>query len=146
MNDELRKRRDETFEMLVVKGYEYARVVTTLSDRYGVAESTIRSDINAIGDWLPKLSILDGAGPGRLRELQKNRQRLHQMATEARTDKDPHLELKIRRSIDSAVETEVELAQSLGEMDEEPDQVEVSGKGFSVTYGEDESGEQETDT
>lgn len=141
MNEDLRKRRDETFEMLVVKGYDYSRVVTTLADRYGVAESTLRSDINAIGEWLPKLSILDGAGPGRLRELQKNRQRMHQMATEARSAEDPHLELKIRRSIDSAVETEVELAQSLGEMDEEPDEIEVSGDGFAVAYGSSEGDE-----
>jgi hypothetical protein len=42
------------------------------------------------------------------------------MATEARQDDDRHLELKIRRQIDTAVETEVELAQSLGEMNEEP--------------------------
>jgi len=127
MNEDLRKRRDETFEMLVVKGYDYRRVVDTLADRYDVAPGTIKADINRMGDWLPRLAYYDDdSGAGRLRELRKSRQRLHQMATEARQgDGDPHLELKIRRQIDSSVKTEIELAQSLGSMNREPEEREL---------------------
>jgi hypothetical protein len=129
MQEHLRKRRDETFEMLVVKGYDYARVVTTLADRYDVAESTIKSDINRMSDWLPHLSHYDDDnGQGKLRELQKNRQRLHQLATEARQDDERLEELKIRRRIDKSVSLEVDLAQSLGEMHEEPDKKELTGE------------------
>jgi len=127
MKEELRKRRDETFEMLVVKGYDYSRVVTTLAERYDVTPSTIKTDINRMSDWLPRLSHYDADnGQGKLRELQKNRQRLHQLATEARQDDDRLEELKIRRHIDKSVQTEVELAQSLGEMHEEPDEHELA--------------------
>jgi len=128
MQEGLRKRRDETFEMLVVKGYDYRRVVDTLAERYEVTPSTIRTDINRMGDWLPRLAWYDDDdGTARLRELRKNRQRMHQMATEARQDGDVELELKIRRNIGTAVETEVELAQSLGQMNEEPEELEVDG-------------------
>jgi len=128
MQEGLRKRRDETFEMLVVKGYDYRRVVDTLAERYEVTASTIKTDINRMGDWLPRLAWYDDDdGTARLRELRKNRQRMHQMATEARQDGDVELELKIRRNIGTAVETEVELAQSLGQMNEEPEELEVDG-------------------
>jgi hypothetical protein len=128
MREELQKRRDETFEMLVIKGYDYRRVTDTLAERYDVATKTIESDINRMNEWLPRLAWYDDDdGAGRLRELHKNRQRMHQMATEARKDGDVNLELKIRRQIDSAVETEVELAQSLGAMNETSDEIEHTG-------------------
>lgn len=135
MKQELRKRRDETFEMLVVKGYDYRRVVDTLAERYDVSPETIKTDINRMDDWLPRLTFYDDDdGAGRLRELKKNRQRMHQMATEARQDDDLRLELKIRRNIGTAVETEVEVAQSLGELPEEPDKHEHTGEdGAAVT-------------
>jgi hypothetical protein len=130
MQQELRKRRDETFEMLVVKGYDYRRVVDTLADRYDVATGTIEADISRMSDWLPQLSHYDDdSGAGRLRELHKNRQRMHQMATEARQDEARMEELKIRRQIDSSVSTEVELAQSLGHVEKQPEEhdLDVSG-------------------
>jgi len=143
MQEELRKRRDETFEMLVVKGYDYSRVVTTLADRYDVVPSTIETDINRMSDWLPHLSHYDDDnGQGKLRELQKNRQRLHQLATEARQDGERLEELKIRRHIDKSVETETELAQSRGAMHEEPDEVQVDG---DMSVVEMLSGEQDDD-
>jgi hypothetical protein len=51
------------------------------------------------------------------------------MATEARQEDDRMQELKIRRQIDSSVSTEVELAQSLGHVEKEPEEhdVDVSG-------------------
>jgi len=138
MQEELRKRRDETFEMLVVKGYDYRRVVNTLADRYDVAPGTIKSDINRMDDWLPRLAWYDDDdGQARLRELRKNRQRMHQMATEARQDDDTELELKIRRNIGKAVETEVELSQSLGQMNETADKVEVDGIEIVADFEED---------
>lgn len=138
MKEELRKRRDETFEMLVVKGFDYSRVVSTLAARYDVAESTIRSDISRMDDWLPRLSFFDDDdGEGRLRELRMNRQRLHQMATEARKNDDLETELSIRRTIDTAVETEVSLAQSLGQMTETAEQVEITELDVVADFGDD---------
>jgi len=139
MQEDLRKRRDETFEMLVIKGYDYRRVVDTLAERYDVAPGTIKSDINRMDDWLPRLVHYDDDnGSGRLRELHKNRQRLHQLATEARQENDRHLELKIRRQIDSAVETEVELAQSLGQMNETAEELELTGLDVVADFTDDE--------
>jgi len=136
MQEDLQKRRDETFEMLVVKGYDYRRVVDTLAERYDVAPGTVKSDINRMDDWLPRLAWFDDDdGAGRLRELRKNRQRMHQMATEARKSDDVELELKIRRNIGTAVETEVELAQSLGTMNREPDEHELDIP-VTESYGE----------
>lgn len=123
MQESLRKRRRETFEMLVVKGYDYSRVCETLAGRYDVAESTIRTDINRMGDWIDKLAHFDDdRGIGRLLELQDNRQRLHQMATEARQADDLDQELRVRKTIDKSLMTEVELAQSLGQMAREPEE------------------------
>ena len=128
MREELRKRRRETWEMLVVKGYDYRRVVNTLADRYDVAPGTIESDIHRIPDWIGKLAHYDDdKGLSRLMELRQNRQRLHQMATEARQEDDTALELKIRRRIDKAIETDIDLSQSLGKTYEEPDKHELSG-------------------
>jgi len=128
MREELRKRRRETWEMLIVKGYDYRRVVDTLADRYGVATGTIEADIYRLPDWIDKLAYYDDDhGAARLMELRDNRQRLHQMATEARKDEDIPLELKIRRRIDKALETDIELSQSLGETYQEPDKLELGG-------------------
>ena len=129
MKEDLRQRRDETFEMLVIKGYEYRRVVDTLAERYDVAPSTIETDIGRMSDWLPRLAYYDDdSGAGRIIELKKNRQRLHQMATEARSEGDTALELKIRRRIDKAIEADIRLSQSLGLTNEEPDRHEVEGE------------------
>lgn len=128
MRKELRKRRRETWEMLVVKGYDYRQVVNTLADRYNVAPGTIESDIHRLPDWIGKLALFDDdKGQSRMMELWHNRQRLHQMATEARQEDDTALELKIRRRIDKAIETDIELSQSLGMTYEEPDKHELSG-------------------
>lgn len=120
MQEHLRKRRRETWEMLIVKGYDYRRVCDTLADRYDVVPKTIEKDIQRMDDWLPRLIHYDDDdGTSRLLELQANRQRLHQMATEARQDNERMDELKVRRHIDQNISTEVELAQSLGAMNRE---------------------------
>jgi len=124
MQESLRKRRRETWNLLVVKGYDYSRVVETIAGKYEVAPSTVRSDIRRMPDWVGKLAILDDDhGQSRLLELRKNRQRKWQMATEARQEDDLELERKIRDSIDKAIETDINLSQSLGETNEEPDEV-----------------------
>lgn len=126
MDDELRKRREETWEMLIVKGYEYSRVVSTLADRYDCDEQAIKSDIRRMDKWINKLDrFTDTDATSRLKEIRRNRQRLHQMATEARSQEDIGLELSIRRRIDKAVELDVELSQSVGKTDREADKLEV---------------------
>lgn len=117
--------------MLVVKGYDYRRVVDTLAERYDVATGTIEADIHRLPEWIDKLAIYDDDdGHSRLMELRENRQRLHQMATEARKEEDLALELKVRRRVDKAIETDIELSQSLGLTNEEPQSLEVEGPMF----------------
>lgn len=137
MKEELRERREETWNLLVVNGMDYSKVVERLSEKYGVAESTISTDINRMDDWLPKLDrVSQKSGHSRLKELRQNRQRLQQMALEARQDGDLEKELQIRRQIDKAIERDVSLAQSLGLTIEEPEKHEHSagedGAPFSV--------------
>jgi hypothetical protein len=137
MKEELLQRRRKTWELLVVKGYDYGDVVTQLAAEFDCAESTLRSDIRRMPEWIDKLAHFDDdSGTGRLLELRENRQRYHQLATEARTDEDlssaerRKQELRFRRQIDKAIEMDIELSQSVGETHEEPDKHEVSGDGI----------------
>lgn len=135
MRDDLRQRREDTWEMLVVQGFSYTRVVNRLAEKYNVSEGAIKSDIHRIDDWLPDLNeVSQKSGVSRLRELRQNRQRLQQMALEAREAGNTDEELAIRRQIDKAVQTDVELSQSLGLTDREPDQVEHSGAVTQLTH------------
>lgn len=112
--------------MLIVKGYDYRRVVDTLADRYGVAPATIETDIHRMDDWLPRLTFYDDDdGLSRILELQVNRQRLQKMATEARKEGKPRLELKIRNRIERSVELEIEVSQSLGRLVKAPEKIEA---------------------
>lgn len=124
MDEELRERREKTWNMLVVRGFDYSKVVSRLADEYDMSEGGIKSDIHRMDDWLPKLDDISyQSGVSRLRELRENRQRLQQMALQARKDDDLEQELKIRRQIDKAVQTDIQLSQSLGHADREEDGV-----------------------
>ena len=120
MNEEIRERREETWERLVIQGVAYGTVVSELADKYDTTESAIKADISRMDDWLPELDEASlSSGVSRLRELRDNRQRKQQMAHEAREVDNLKLELEIRREIDQAIETDVTLAQSLGETERE---------------------------
>jgi len=145
MKDSTRKRREQVFKLLVVKGYDYAEVVDKLAESFDVARGTVKRDINEMEDWLPEIARYDDDnGVAKILELRRNRQRLQQLATEARQEGETAKELSIRRSIEKSVLSEAELAQSLGIMQESADkhEVEHSGgielKNATVEYIDDE--------
>jgi hypothetical protein len=129
MDAELVSRREETWQRLVVHGQSYRNVVQAIAKKYDATESAIETDISRMDDWLPKLdaSSLE-SGVSRLREQRQNRQNLQQLARKAREEGNLEMELKVRRQIDRAIETDVELSQSLGLTDEEPEEVEMTWK------------------
>ena len=128
MRPELRDRREETWDLLVVKGLKYSTVCERLAAKYDVKENTIEKDISRMKNWLPELIRVDDTGGySRLREIRQNRQRMQQMAMEARRDGDRKEELRIRRLIDQAVELDITISQSLGMTQRAPDEVSVTG-------------------
>mgnify|MGYP000158477673 CR=1 FL=1 len=130
MKDSTRKRREQVFKLLVVKGYDYAEVVDKLAESFDVARGTVKRDINEMEDWLPEIARYDDDnGVAKILELRRNRQRLQQLATEARQEGETAKELSIRRSIEKSVLSEAELAQSLGIMQESADKHEVEHSG-----------------
>lgn len=136
MRQDLRERRLETWDLLVIKGIPYGDVVTRLADKYGTAESTIESDIGRMDNWFPKLDLTDDElvrAQMRLREHRQNRQEIQQLILRIRNNDNISdatkikRELEARRQLDESVEREVQLAQSLGFLDRAPDQISVSG-------------------
>jgi predicted nucleic acid-binding Zn-ribbon protein len=116
MDDSLRSRREDTWDLLVVKGLDYRKVVRRVSNKYGSPESTIESDISNMDSWLPDLDHTNfSSGVSRLRELRENRQRRQQMVLEARSEGDTERERALLQEIDWAIEKDVRLSQSLGE-------------------------------
>ena len=136
MRRDLKDRREETFDLLVNKGFAYRKVVERIASKYDISESGVESDINRMDDWLPELidesdqSRKDGLV--RLRELKSNRERLQRMALEAKRDDDLDKELAIRRKIEDSIELEVALRQSLGHMEREPTAVENAMADFAT--------------
>lgn len=147
MDDELRQRRQETWDLLVVKGIDYGKVVSRIASKYDISESGVESDISRMDNWLPELDPHNlESGLSRIRELRQNRQRLQQMALEAQNEGNLDKELRIRRQIEESVETDVELAQSLGLTEKEAEEVEVGWREFIQTgHDEADDGESETD-
>lgn len=129
MNDELRERRKRTWLLYIVRGVSFTATMERLADEFDCAEGTIKADISRMDDWLPKLDPEDlSDGISEVREARENRQRLQQMALQARQDNDPERELKIRRQIDQSIEKFVTAKQSLGMLPEEPDKQELTGE------------------
>lgn len=122
MRDDLVERRERTWDLHVIKGFSTSEVSRKLASQYGVKEATIRKDISKMDEWLGKLDDhTSKTAASRMRELRQNRQRMHQMAMEARSDDDLKEELRIRRAIDSNIDRDVNIAQSLGVTHKEPD-------------------------
>jgi len=129
MREDLRERREETWRRLVVNGQSYGTVVDTIASEYDISKSGVESDIGRMNDWIGDLDEHDtSSGISRIRELRRARQRLQQMALEARKDthpRDPDEELDIQKQIVWMLKQDVELAQSVGMTPKEPDQHEV---------------------
>lgn len=123
MSDDLRKRREQTWQMLVVEDRDYGEVCETLAAEYDVTRSAIEKDIERMDNWLPKLdkgSVKSGAS--RIRELRHNRKRRRELLQEVRNDPDASRqeELALLRQIDQAIQMDVQISQSLGLTEREP--------------------------
>lgn len=128
MRPDLRERRKETWNRLIVQGFPYRQVCDHLGEKYDVTPNAIEKDISRMDDWIGDLIAVDDvSGYSRLMEIRQNRQRLQRMADEARRETDRDEELRIRRMIDKAVQLDVMISQSLGITDRAPSEVNVSG-------------------
>jgi hypothetical protein len=127
MNQELRERRERTWELLVVMGVQYSQVVQRVAEQYGCAESTVKTDISRMESWVGKLDVSYYSGVSRLRELRHARQRLRQYEMQAQQDEDEDLASRINDKIETNLKTDLRISQKLGLTSETPTQVEVGG-------------------
>lgn len=134
MNQELVERRERTFELLIVEGRQYTRVVETIAREYDITKSGVKTDINRMDNWLPKIVEEDHArkdGLVRLKELRKNRQEMRRLYEELKEEvkrdpeRDPRVLIDILEKIDGNLDLDMALSQSLGHTDREPGQLEV---------------------
>lgn len=142
MDPELRERREMTFDLLVIKGFPYRKVVEQVSSEYDTSQTCIETDIYRMKNWLPKLADSDATrkdGVMRLRELRQSRQRMQRMAMEAQREGDRYQEMAIRDRITKNIKLDLEMSQSLGIAERAPDKSEVA---MSVSDG-DKSGSYE---
>lgn len=126
MMDDLRSRRRETYELLYRHGVPYGETVSRIADQYGVAESTVKSDISNLSDWVGELDVSLHDGLLRVRKIRDQHQELEQVALEARRDEDFGAVIRARKAIVQAIETEDRMARRLGITDEAPVRVEVT--------------------
>lgn len=134
MNPKLAERRERTFELLIVEGRQYSTVVETIAREYEISESGVKTDINRMDDWLPKLVEDDHArkdGLVRLKELRKNRQEMRRLYENMKNriqqnpEADPRVLIDILDRIDDNLDLDIALSQSLGLTEREPAQLEV---------------------
>ena len=134
MNQELVERRERTFELLIVEGRKYSDVVATIARENDITESGVKTDINRMDDWLPKIVEEDHAqkdGLVRLKELRKNRQEMRRLYEELKNEvkrdpeRDPRVLINILEKIDDNIDLDIALSQSLGHAEREPGQLEV---------------------
>lgn len=127
MRDDLRQRRERTWELLVVMGIGYSQAVARIASEFDCSEGTVKSDISRMESWLPELDVNYYSGVSRVRELRQQRQRLNQMAMQAQQNEDLQEERKIRQTIIRSIIKDVRITQRLGLTNEEPQQIEVAG-------------------
>lgn len=126
MRDDLRQRRERTWELLVVMGIEYSQAVTRIASEFDCSEGTVKSDISRMESWLSELDVNYYSGVSRLRELRQQRQRLNQMAMQAQQDEAREEELKVRKEIRRNIEKDIKMSQRLGLTNEEPTEIELA--------------------
>ena len=127
MKEELRERRERTWELLVVMGVQYSQAVSRVANQFDVAESTVKTDISRMETWVDKLDVSYYSGVSRLRELRQARQRLRQYEMQAQQDEDADLASRINDKIAQNLKADLRISQKLGLTNEEATQVEVSG-------------------
>jgi len=134
MKPDLVDRRERTFELLIVEGRKYTDVVETIAREYDITESGVRTDIDRMDSWLPKIVEEDHAredGLVRLKEIRKNRQEMRRLYGEMKQqierdpDADPRVLIDILERIDDNLDLDIGLSQSLGHAEREPGQLEV---------------------
>lgn len=127
MREELRERRERTWELLVVMGVSYSQTVTRIAENYDCAESTVKTDISRMESWVGDLDVSYYSGVSRLRELRQARQRLRQYEMQAQQDEDPDLASRINDKIAKNLKADLRISQKLGLTNETPTQIEVGG-------------------
>lgn len=127
MREELRERRERTWELLVVMGVSYSQTVSRIAENFDCAESTVKTDISRMESWVGDLDVSYYFGVSRLRELRQARQRLRQYEMQAQQDEDPDLASRINDKIAKNLKADLRISQKLGLTNETPTQVEVSG-------------------
>ncbi|WP_049898898.1 hypothetical protein [Halococcus agarilyticus] len=121
MCSETRDRRKSTWQLLQMEGVSEEETVATVAEEHGVNESTVSEDIRNMEEWLPKISrSAREAELSLLYELEENRQRLYEMADEARDEEDLSMELKIRRSIVNTIKLGGQLNEDIDRNPDEP--------------------------
>lgn len=128
MRDDLRERRERTWELLVALGVSYGDAVARIAQEFDCAEGTIKSDISRMDRWIGKLDVSYYTGVSRLRELRRQRQKLEQLALEAAQNEDLAEQRKLRKTIADIVVKDVRISQKLGLTNEEPTQIELAGE------------------
>lgn len=146
MDDELYDRRMRTFHLLFERREDLSTVVDKLTEEFDVTETAIRTDVGRMDDWIPKLDLGSRAsGYLQLLEQRRNRRRYHEMAEQAKTEENLDQELDIRRQIDQSIQIDIQLAQSLGMIDKEPEQVELGWKDYITAAAGSEAVDDEDD-
>jgi len=127
MKEELRERRERTWELLVVMGVSYSQTVSRIAEQYDCAESTVKTDISRMESWVGDLDVSYYSGVSRLRELRQARQRLRQYEMQAQQDEDQDLASRINDKIAKNLKADLRISQKLGLTNETPTEVEVGG-------------------
>ena len=107
------ERRERTYELYVIQGLSREETVDRVVEEFDVAPVTVANDLREMDDWVDKLIQADPTGESRIRELRESRDRLYNLALDAREAGDTELERKIVADIVSAIATDIKLCQSL---------------------------------
>jgi hypothetical protein len=124
MRDEIRERRRKLFFM-VTQGVERSKVISRLSTEYGVAESTVKKDWYNRKKWLSEVFdvedsehvIADILSEQKL--VKREKWKLYRQS-----DKDS-IKLGALKGIESTNENLLDMLQSIGRVDEEPQKMEM---------------------
>jgi len=127
MREDLRERREQTFELIYRMGVSPSKAVARLADQYDCSESAVWTDLGRMGDWITsdKLNVSFQDGILRVAKVRAQHQELEQLAVQAQQDGDPAEARRCREAIVSAVETEDQMARRLGLTNEASKQIEV---------------------
>lgn len=124
MPKDVTERRERAHDLLVIEGRGYEETVARLTEEFDVAEPTVRDDLRNMSEWVGDLLRPDPTGASRLLELREARERLYDMAREAREAGDRDLERKILEGVRRSITADLQLTESLG-LTEPPGEIEA---------------------